>query len=72
MILADLITAAGANRLAVVYPNAKLIQLWNLETFAKERIAPLPASMNRLPGIGCRGNEGCRSGGIGRRASLRG
>jgi S1-C subfamily serine protease len=37
--------AAGANRLAVVYPNAKLIQLWNLESFAKERTAPLPASL---------------------------
>jgi hypothetical protein len=37
--------AAGANRLAVVYPNAKQIQLWNLDTFEKERTSPLPASV---------------------------
>ncbi len=29
----------------MVYPNAKLIQLWNLTTFEKERTAPLPASL---------------------------
>jgi len=37
--------AAGANRLAVLYPNAKLIQIWNLDTFEKERTSHLPAAL---------------------------
>jgi len=37
--------AAGANRLVVVYPNSKLVQIWDLTTFAKERSAPLPEAL---------------------------
>jgi S1-C subfamily serine protease len=34
--------AAGADQLVIVYPGAKLIQVWNLATFKRERSAPLP------------------------------
>jgi S1-C subfamily serine protease len=37
--------AAGINRLVVLFPNAKLIQLWNLETFERERSALLPGTL---------------------------
>ncbi len=37
--------ASGATRLVIVYPNAKLIQLWNLTTLARERSAQLPAAL---------------------------
>ncbi len=37
--------AAGATRLVVVYPNAKILQIWNLTTFEKERSAALPGSL---------------------------
>ena len=38
--------AAGATRLVVVYPNSKLLQIWNLTTFEKERSAPLPGTLS--------------------------
>jgi hypothetical protein len=34
--------AAGAERLVVVYPAGKLLQLWSLKTFEKERTVALP------------------------------
>jgi predicted Zn finger-like uncharacterized protein len=37
--------AAGASRLVVIYPNAKLIQLWSLTTFERERSALLPGTL---------------------------
>lgn len=37
--------AAGANRLAVIFPGAKLIQLWNLTTLERERSALLPGTL---------------------------
>jgi hypothetical protein len=39
--------AAGATKLVIVYPNTKLVQIWNLSTFEKERSAPLPGSMTQ-------------------------
>jgi S1-C subfamily serine protease len=39
--------AAGANQLAVVYPNAKLIHLWNLATFERDRSGQLPDSLTQ-------------------------
>jgi predicted Zn finger-like uncharacterized protein len=37
--------AAGAGRLVVVYPGAKLLQLWSLATLARERSALLPGTL---------------------------
>jgi hypothetical protein len=37
--------AAGANQLVVVYPNAKLLHVWDLTTLERERTAPLPGSL---------------------------
>jgi serine/threonine-protein kinase len=37
--------AAGATRLVVLYPGARLLQTWDLTRFAKERSAPFPGSM---------------------------
>jgi hypothetical protein len=37
--------AAGANRLVVVNPTAKVIQLWNLGTFERERSVLLPDAL---------------------------
>jgi S1-C subfamily serine protease len=37
--------AASANRLVIVYPNAKLIQLWSLATLERERSSLLPAAL---------------------------
>jgi hypothetical protein len=37
--------AAGAARLVVVYPGAKLIQLWDLATLERERTAHLPPAL---------------------------
>jgi hypothetical protein len=38
--------AAGANRLVVVNPNAKVIQLWSLTTLERERSGLLPATLS--------------------------
>jgi hypothetical protein len=37
--------AAGAHRLVIVYPNAKLIQLWSLANFEREKSALLPGTL---------------------------
>jgi hypothetical protein len=37
--------AAGANRLVVIYPNSRRIQLVNLATLRRERTAPLPGPL---------------------------
>ncbi len=37
--------AAGANRLVVIFPGAKLIQYWNLATLERERSALLPGNL---------------------------
>jgi hypothetical protein len=37
--------AAGATRLVLLYPSARLLQVWNLSTLEKERSAPLPADL---------------------------
>src|SRR5262245_33255781 len=39
--------AAGAKHLVVLYPNAKLLQVWSLEDFKKERSAPFPDALTR-------------------------
>jgi S1-C subfamily serine protease len=37
--------AAGTNRLVIVYRGAKLVQIWNLTTFEKDKSALLPDSL---------------------------
>src|SRR5262249_10293347 len=39
--------AARGDQLGVGYPHPKLIQIWSLVTFEKERSAPLPVSLTR-------------------------
>jgi hypothetical protein len=39
--------AAGADKLVVLYPNPRLVQIWSLKTFERERSGPLPASLTR-------------------------
>jgi hypothetical protein len=39
--------AAGATRLVVIYPGAKLLQLWDLGTLERERSAALPGNLTQ-------------------------
>jgi serine/threonine protein kinase len=43
----DVHIAAGADRLVVVYPGAKLLQLWNLATLERERTVSLPPRLTQ-------------------------
>jgi len=39
--------AAGAHRLVIILPAAKVIQIWDLETMKRERSTPLPANLSK-------------------------
>jgi hypothetical protein len=39
--------AAGAKKLVLLYPNARLLQVWDLATYKKERSSNFPDSMTR-------------------------
>jgi serine/threonine protein kinase len=41
----EVLLGAGAERVAVVYPGAKLLQFWNLATFERERTVTLPGRL---------------------------